>query len=206
VILVPFQYRRPKPGPVHFSAGLPRRETTTPPISVSLPVTVLSSLPPFSLSLKPEAPPLQRPAPSPLRLLSPSTLQPTTAPRPVLGLAVLSTRPTLRCAAPCSSLPQTVGESRRSYRPVQILSLPAGGVCFSSERPEGSSWPEPGGGAASAACMEAKVCPSVLFPLISHSFVLSLGGVRAALVWWRVARFLVLRWGCCLGARSWARP
>lgn len=43
-------------------------------------------------------------------------------------------------------------------------------------RPEGCSWPEPGGGTASAACMEPKVCPSVLLPLISHSFVLSLGG------------------------------
>ena len=200
----PFQYRQPKPGPGPFfrRSTAPRDHHTTnfcvSPCHRSLFSSSLLLLVVFKARSTPS------PAPSPLRLLSPSTLQPTTAPRPVLGLAVLSTRPTLARAAPCSSLPKTVGESRRSCRPVQILSLPAGGVCFSSERPEGSSWPEPWGGAASAACMEAKVCPSVLFPLISHSFVLSLGGPRCSrLVPCRaVPRFAMglLPWGTLLGS------
>ena len=196
---------RPKPGPGQFPPVY--RDTTThttaPPISVSPRHRPLFSS--FLLfAFKARAPPLQ---PRP-RLLSPSLHSngPTHhRPRPVLGLAVLSTLHTLRRAArtlPCRK--PSVNLAAPSVRFRDSLSLPAGAVCFSSERSEGSSWPEPGGGAASAACMEAKVCSSVLFPLISHSLVLSLGGPRCSRLVARraVPRYAMglLPWGALLGS------
>ena len=130
---------RPNTGPVHFPPVYRVRRphhTTNFCVSLSLPATVLSSL---LLSLKPE-----RRAPLSLhlrlRLLSPSTLQPTTALRPGLALAVLSPHPRPPRVAPCSSLPQTVAESRRSFPSrLDSLSLSAGGASVS--RPRGRRAP-----------------------------------------------------------------
>lgn len=109
---------------------------------------------------------------------------------------MLAPRPPRPRAAPCSFVQPTAAESRRSSGRLQILLVSGGAGSFSSGRPDGSAWTEPGKSSRGSPARRLRFSPPSLLPLISHSFVLSLG-LRAALVWWRVARSRGLRRGSC---------
>jgi hypothetical protein len=141
--------------------------TTTPPISVSRSFCHRS----FLLSHFKARAPLS-PSPPPLH----SNPPPPRGPR---ALAVLPPRPPCRRDSPCSFSRPTFVESRRSSGPVQILSLPGGDGSFSSGRPAGSAWTEPGESSRGLRARRPRFSLASLLLLILHSLVHSLG-LRAA--------------------------